>query len=82
MSVKISPGVQVYLSPIQEEYFPDNEKLVQISSVQGNSVAAFDFPVPVISPCEGFLKDRFLARIFVVVLPVNALSCRSFCSWS
>lgn len=39
MSVKISPGVQVHLSPIQEEYFLDSEKLIQASSVQGNSVS-------------------------------------------
>lgn len=38
-------------------YFSDNEILIQTSSVQGNSVAAFDLPALVISPCEGFLKD-------------------------
>lgn len=79
MSVKISPAVQMHLPPIQEKYFPDNEKLVRTSSLQGNSVAAFDFLALVISPV---LKDKFLARIFVMVLPVNALSCWKFCSWS
>lgn len=66
--MKIIPGVQVHLSPIQEEYFLDNEKLIQSSSVRGNSVAAFDLPALVFSPCVGFLKDRFLARMFVVVM--------------
>lgn len=41
--------------------------------MQGNSVAPFDLPALVISPCEGFLKDRFLARIFGTISKCSQL---------